>query len=131
MILIVDDHIINIKIVEIIIKQNNKENTIVPFYNGQTCLDFVKENYANIKLIFMDIQMPGLTGIETTKEIRKYEDENNLFNIPIIAMTAGQNFKEACIGAEMNLYIEKPIRKHEIYEILRYYKLINQQGEKL
>ena len=90
--------------------------------NGRICVEKMsqaaKESYA---LIFMDIQMPEMNGLDATRTIRKLEDPW-ASSIPIIAMTAdafSENVTE-CLNAGMNGHIAKPIdMKLVIKEIRR------------
>jgi len=69
-------------------------------------------------LILMDMQMPGMDGIETTKKIRP----NTVNSLPIIiAMTANamQGDREKCFEAGMNDYITKPINQNNLSEVLK------------
>lgn len=72
-------------------------------------------------LIFMDIQMPILDGIDTTKVIRSSDNLGANSRIPIIAMTANAmaGDKEMCLDAGMNDYITKPIQPDEVEIILK------------
>ena len=77
-------------------------------------------------LIFMDIRMPVMDGIEATREIRRIERENiSMSRVPIIAMTANamQEDKDNARDAGMDGHISKPLDIGEIYKIL-YEKLI-------
>ncbi|MBP5291400.1 MAG: response regulator, partial [Lachnospiraceae bacterium] len=78
--------------------------------NGQVCVDKLKSaDPGTYDLIFMDVQMPVMNGIEATKTIRGLDDP--LSSIPIIAMTADA-FSEnitACLDAGMNGHIAKPV----------------------
>lgn len=69
-------------------------------------------------IIFMDIQMPGLDGFQTTAEIKRINA-----NIPVIAMTANalKGDREKCLESGMIDYVAKPIRKSRIVEILNKY----------
>lgn len=66
----------------------------------------------NWDLIFMDIQMPGMDGLETAKALRN----NGLLHTPIIAMTAHtqETALKACLDAGMNDHIGKPIRSKNL-----------------
>nr|AGS52226.1 multi-sensor hybrid histidine kinase [uncultured bacterium contig00056] len=91
--------------------------------NGIEALDKYKGNPGYYDLIFMDMQMPEMDGIEATKQIRKFEKDEVVFNkrIPIIAMTANV-FKEdieSCIAAGMNDHIGKPLDINTVHEKLR------------
>ncbi|MFH0976157.1 MAG: PAS domain S-box protein [Spirochaetota bacterium] len=67
--------------------------------------------------IFMDIQMPGMDGFETTKIIRTKLKNSDL---PIIAITAYamETDKQKCLEAGMNDYISKPIDPDEVREVI-------------
>ena len=79
--------------------------------NGRIALDrMAKAEKGEFNMIFMDIQMPIMNGIEATKAIRALSDPWAA-NIPIIAMTAdafSENVAE-CLAAGMNGHIAKPI----------------------
>ena len=79
--------------------------------NGRICVDIMRtaaEGYYT--LIFMDVQMPEMNGLDATRAIRKLENPW-ASSIPIIAMTAdafSENVME-CLNAGMNGHIAKPI----------------------
>ena len=79
--------------------------------NGLDCLNKVKEaENDRYTLIFMDIQMPEMNGLEATREIRKLEDKEKS-SIPIIALTSdafSENVTE-CLNVGMNGHIAKPV----------------------
>ena len=79
--------------------------------NGQICVDMMRAAAkGSYELIFMDIQMPEMNGLDATRAIRKLEDPW-ASSIPIVAMTADA-FSEnvtACLDAGMNGHIAKPI----------------------
>ena len=79
--------------------------------NGKVCVDMIREaEEESFTLIFMDIQMPEMNGLDATRAIRKLENKW-ASSIPIIAMTAdafSENIME-CMDAGMNGHIAKPI----------------------
>ena len=79
--------------------------------NGRVCVDMIcKAEKNSYELIFMDIQMPEMNGLDATKAIRKLDDPWAA-SIPIVAMTAdafSENVTE-CLNAGMNGHIAKPI----------------------
>ena len=79
--------------------------------NGRICVDMLRTSEeGHYELIFMDVQMPEMNGLDATRAIRKLE-EPWASSIPIIAMTAdafSENVTE-CMNAGMNGHIAKPI----------------------
>lgn len=68
-------------------------------------------------LIFMDLQMPVMDGIESTKLIRAFEkDSETLHRAKIIALTGSELIenKETCLEVGMDDFIEKPIRAEKL-----------------
>lgn len=78
--------------------------------NGEVALAMFKDNQEKYDIIFMDMQMPVMDGLEATKQIRALGTAKAK-TIPIIAMTANA-FKEdveACKNAGMNNHLGKPV----------------------
>ena len=79
--------------------------------NGRVCVDMVKASEkGHYDLVFMDVQMPEMNGLDATRAIRSFEDPS-MASIPIVAMTAdafSENVTE-CLNAGMNGHIAKPV----------------------
>ena len=79
--------------------------------NGRICVDMVRQaEKGSYALVFMDIQMPEMNGLDATRNIRKLDDPW-ASSIPIVAMTAdafSENVTE-CLNAGMNGHIAKPV----------------------
>ncbi|MBP5551208.1 MAG: response regulator [Bacilli bacterium] len=107
--LIAEDNDINWEIIHTLLEMHKVGS--VRANNGKVCLEKLMEaKPGEYDLIFMDIQMPEMNGLDATRAIRKLEDKEKA-NIPIIAMTAdafSENVAE-CINAGMNGHIAKPI----------------------
>ena len=116
-ILLAEDNPINQKVAQMHL--NKLGHTVETAINGKIALEmFTKNEY---DLIFMDIQMPEMDGIEATKRIREFEKDINASKpIIIIALTANamKGDKEACIAAGMNEYMSKPFKPVELKRVL-------------
>ena len=90
--------------------------------NGQIAVEKFKNAQDKYDLIFMDVQMPLMDGIEATKQIRMLGTAQAK-NIPIIAMTANafDEDVEKCKRAGMNDHIGKPINLDEVIGKLLFY----------
>jgi len=106
-VLLVEDNLINQKIVLLSLKKAVKNVDVAN--NGKEALD--KFGSVKYDIILMDIQMPVMNGIVTTKKIRNIEKSTNT-HTPIIAITANALLgdKEECLSAGTDDYISKPFQ---------------------
>lgn len=110
-ILLVEDNKVNMFLLKSIL------NDLIPgttFYEAVNGLDAVKIcERMRPDIIFMDIQMPIMNGMDATREIRK---QKNNADLPIIAVTAGTSEAERneCMQAGMNEFLRKPIVRESI-----------------
>lgn len=70
-----------------------------------------------LRLIFMDVGLPGIDGIEATALIRKREAASGLKRVPIIAIT-GHGDRETCIKSGMDDYLQKPALVSDFQKML-------------
>jgi len=122
-VLLVEDVEINREIVMALLEPNKLN--IICAENGAEAVEIFSADPEKFDLIFMDMQMPEVDGLEATRRIRAL-DFKYAIEIPIIAMTANV-FKEdieKCLSVGMNDHIGKPIDLDEVLEKLRHY-LIN------
>ncbi len=115
-ILLAEDYIINQKVATTYFKNKGHQVTIAN--NGKEAIARLSEQ--DYDVIFMDIQMPEMDGIEATKTIRQTTNKKIDNQIPIIAMTALtiKDDREKLLDAGMNEYISKPINFNEIDLVL-------------
>ena len=69
-------------------------------------------------LVFMDLQMPVMDGLEATVELRRREPAGA--RVPVVAMTAHvlATDRERCLAAGMDDYISKPVRRRDVVRVL-------------
>ncbi len=115
-VLVAEDNVINQKLIQKTLEDLGL--TVSLANNGLEA--FEQRKTADFDIIFMDIQMPVLDGIEATMEILDYEVENNLPHVPIIALTANalKGDRERFMEAGMDEYTTKPLVRTEIISIL-------------
>ncbi len=115
-VLLVDDNFINRKVAsEILLKAGCK---VMTAESGQEAIEKVQQN--SFDLVFMDIQMPQMDGVQTTKNIKALGLKNCP---PIIAMTAYalENDRQRFIKEGLDDYLAKPIRAQEIIQKVKEY----------
>lgn len=122
-VLCVDDNPANLLLVKTLLEDLGAQVCAVD--NGQAALQACMDG--RFELIFMDIQMPGLDGRQTTALIRQYEAERHLKAQPIIALTAHALASERTelMHSGMNDYLSKPINQRQLAQLLRHWT----QGE--
>ncbi|MCP5054531.1 MAG: response regulator [bacterium] len=113
-IMVVEDNAINRRLVHHMLTNAGYRVTMVN--DGQDAVDAYSSQPGAFDLIFMDIQMPRMNGLDATKEIRKING-----TIPIIALTAisEEGGREKCMEAGLDDYISKPIKKEIVLGILK------------
>jgi two-component system sensor histidine kinase/response regulator len=112
-ILIAEDDAINYFLLERILKHDNL--ILLHAENGQQAVDMCKEN-ESIQLVFMDLKMPVMDGIEATIEIMKFRK-----NLPIIALTAytENEVRKQAMQAGCVDFITKPVSKEILFSKLK------------
>lgn len=114
-ILVAEDHPINQQLMQILLRKLGYEPTIV--VDGAGVLNQLQKT--PFDLIFMDVQMPIIDGLEATRQIYSSFSQKE---IPIIiAMTANalQGDREDCINAGMHDYVAKPLTPGIVEEMIR------------
>jgi signal transduction histidine kinase len=111
-ILIVDDNELNRELVCFLLKDMQVQFKTAS--RGQEALDRLKNEKFDV--VLMDVQMPGMDGRETTRKIRT---ELKL-QVPVIALTAFSQpaEKQRCLDAGMDVYLSKPVKEKELFEVL-------------
>ena len=118
-VLLAEDNLVNQKLIKKLLNSiglnvsvsNNGEEAFEMYING------------DYELIFMDINMPILSGLESAAKIREFEKQNSITPIPIIALSAGISSEDMDKFQDLNLNgtLFKPIELIKIIELLKLY----------
>ncbi len=123
--LVAEDNQINQKLIQHILERLGY--TAVMKENGQDTIDELREN--NYDIVFMDVQMPEMDGLEATSIIRQSGNKQPV----IIALTANamQGDQEECLRAGMDDYLSKPVKLEELVKMLEkwYVQKISTEGD--
>ncbi|KAI1260894.1 osmosensing histidine protein kinase SLN1 [Xylariaceae sp. FL1019] len=127
-VLVAEDNPTNIEVVSRMLKLEDVYDVTIA-KDGQEAYDMVKVNMEHdhpFDLIFMDIQMPNVDGIQSTKLIRGMG-----FSKPIVALTAfsDESNVKSCMESGMNEFLSKPIRRPALKNILKKFATILEEPE--
>ncbi|MEZ5335777.1 MAG: response regulator, partial [Methanolobus sp.] len=106
-ILLVEDNVVNQHVAQSMLQKVGITADVAN--NGLEAIDALE--MIDYDLVFMDIQMPEMDGMEACRHIRNPHSSVLNHDVPIIAMTAHamKGDKESCLAAGMNDYISKPV----------------------
>ncbi len=114
-ILLAEDNVVNRAVAAAILERRG--HSLVHAVNGREAVEAAAREAFD--LIFMDVQMPEMDGLEATSRIREAEQATGR-HTPIAAMTAHAmaGDRERCLAAGMDEYISKPLNKAELLALL-------------
>jgi two-component system sensor histidine kinase EvgS len=115
-VLVAEDDRVNLLSISRFLEKEGALVTGVP--NGQEALDALQ--HASFDLVLMDVQMPVLDGLETTRRLRRQDNGATSARVPVIALTAHamQGDEEACLQAGMDGYLSKPVDMTELAAVI-------------
>jgi len=115
-VLLAEDNPVNQKLATLMLTKAGYQVEVAE--NGKKAVEKYTAAASDFDLIFMDVQMPEMDGMEATRKIRNLKLETR--NIPIVAITAHtmKGDREKCLEAGMDDYITKPIKREIVFEIL-------------
>ena len=114
-ILVAEDHPVNRKLVTKLLEKRSFISEVAS--NGEDVLRALQAS--PFDLILMDVQMPGMDGLQTAAAIREREKLTG-GHVPILAMTAHamNRDREKCLEAGMDAYVSKPVSPGELYRAI-------------
>ena len=126
-VLVAEDNVINQKLILNILR--NLEVDVTLANNGKEAYQLSKNHTYDI--IFMDIEMPIMSGMEASQKIIAYAERHNLKHTPIVALTANteKSDKDKYLAVGMERYLGKPIQTEELKSVLREYYVVKTVDE--
>ncbi|MFP8966175.1 response regulator [Pokkaliibacter sp. CJK22405] len=113
-VLVVEDNPINQRLASAVLVKLGCQVEVAS--DGEVALEICKQQ--QFDLVFMDMQMPVMDGLEATRRLRRFEHYSQT---PVIALTANTTLsdRDRCLAAGMNDFISKPFKRQEIKAILK------------
>ncbi|CRX38892.1 response regulator [Estrella lausannensis] len=113
-ILVVEDYLLNAEVIKEILEIMGCVVDVAD--SGMAALELLKERDYNV--IFMDIQMPVMDGLATTREIKKLPGKKA--QIPIVALTANalRGDREKYLAEGMDDFVSKPLTSSDLERVL-------------
>jgi CheY-like chemotaxis protein len=117
-VLLVEDNEINLKL--LIATMRKLRITHSTATNGLEALNTYKDCHGAFDVIFMDISMPVMSGIDSTRHIRRFEREEGLEPTRLIALTgaANPNTRQEAFSSGVDLFLTKPVPMRELRGML-------------
>jgi CheY-like chemotaxis protein len=111
--LVVEDNRINQRLIRLVLSDLGLDTTVAT--DGQQAID--KFRQGSFDIVFMDINMPGMDGVEATARIRELEPD---CHTPIVALTAHalKGDRERFLSAGMDDYLAQPVERDELEAVL-------------
>ena len=112
-VLVVEDNAISFKLLAAVLKQ--VKASVVHASNGRMAIDICHTD-KHFDLVFMDMQMPEVDGLEATRKIKKIRPW-----LPIVATTANtyDENAEACREAGCDAFLTKPLQFKKMFELMQ------------
>ncbi len=141
-ILVVEDNINDAELTLRALRKNKITDKLHRVGDGKDALDFIfakgdylnRKNYDDPKVIFLDLKMPKLSGIEVLQKIRSSHQKKS---IPIVVLTSSKENQDidACYKYGVNSYIVKPVKFDDymktICDVGNYWMSLNQPPRRL
>ena len=122
-VLLIEDDKIDVMLTRKVFEENEINNNLLVAENGEVAIDILENVEDELPgIIFLDLNMPRMNGIEFLSVIKKH---NKFRNIPVIILTTSKNEQdiEKCFGLGVAGYITKPTIFEDYLEAI---KIVNQ-----
>lgn len=112
-VLVVDDDMINRKLLKSMLSKSDKIGQITEAANGAEAMEIAQQG--TINLILLDIVMPIMNGIEMLRVARSNQSTND---IPIIVLTTDETKKNEALELGANGFLMKPVRSNDLLHLI-------------
>ena len=121
--LLVDDNAVNLMVARLVINKCWPDSEVVSASGGEQALALLENR--RFDLVLMDMIMPGMDGMETTRRLRLHASAE-VSGLPVVGLTANTNTRdrERCLLAGMNEVLAKPIDSQDLKDVVT--RLIHQ-----
>lgn len=111
-VLVVEDNAVNVLLMTRTLERSGCQVTVA--HNGIEALRVIEAGRFDV--VFMDVQMPELDGLEATRRLRQRERDRGIPHLPVIALTAHNmpGDRERCLAAGADGYLSKPIDRRTV-----------------
>jgi CheY-like chemotaxis protein/nitrogen-specific signal transduction histidine kinase len=115
-ILLVEDNVLNQRFAVATLTKNGHKVDIAE--NGK--IAFEKYKNGSFDLVLMDVQMPVMDGVQATLNIRRWEKEQNIKAVKIVAVTAYamDRDRERCLKSGMDKFLAKPFKSEQLISMI-------------
>lgn len=112
-ILVVDDDIINRKLMGAMLKKRMSSTEVLEAENGEEAIKLLQQHGTDIILVLLDIIMPIMDGIDVLQIMRS----NKTFeSIPVVTLTTDETRKLEAMESGANSFIAKPVRESDLFQ---------------
>ena len=117
-VLLVEDNPVNALVADAMLRRHGLSVTRAD--NGREALALLTHDSRAFQLVLMDLQMPEMGGMEASRLLRRWESENGMLPMPVVALTANalSSDRAQCLAAGMDDHLAKPFRADELLAVL-------------
>ncbi len=130
-IILVDDDPFTNLYNEIILKQNNASENIIPFQKGKEAIEYLETKIDKVDLILLDINMPIMNGWQFLEHYQKL-DEKKRATILVVMLTSSVNIADQKKAEKLQLvkkFINKPLNEEGVNEIINLFEQLTANKE--
>jgi two-component system, response regulator len=129
-ILLVEDNPNDAELAQRALKKTNLGPRLVLARDGAEALDYLFSNRPKPKVIFLDLKLPKIDGVEVLRRLRT---DDRLKSIPVVVLTSSQEERDIneCYKLGVNSYVVKPVEFDKFYQVVgdlaQYWLVLNKQ----